>query len=103
MTVGSMDTMLDLPRPKAGAASRHPAVTNTRRRRNNMSTVQTQPSSREIRRASTPGSVSATKATPASAPAKCASWLMRPRACRDAHQVNAKYSTANSGAGIGTG
>ena len=52
---------------------------------------------------STAGSVKATKANPAIAPARCASWLMPPRGCRDAHALKARYSTADRGAGMGTG
>ena len=46
-----------------------------------------QPETSRQARATAAGSVSTTKATPASAPARCASWLTRPRAWRAAYQL----------------
>lgn len=50
-----------------------------------------------------PGASTAMNSTPVNAPAMWASWLMRPVRDRLAHTLNTRYSTANSGAGIGTG
>ncbi len=46
-----------------------------------------QPKNACIARLNTAGSATATNKMPATAPEKCASWLTRPRAWRDAYQV----------------